>query len=77
VSKLKVLHIIAFILLIVGGLNWGLFGLFHLDLVAYLPVLLAKIVYVLVGVAALLEIFTHKTNCKACVAPAAMPKTTI
>ena len=75
-SKLKVLHIIAFILLVVGGLNWLLFA-FGFNAVAYLPELLAKIVYILVGVAALLEIFTHKANCKACVAPAAMPKPTI
>jgi uncharacterized membrane protein YuzA (DUF378 family) len=73
VSKLKVLHIIAFILLVVGGLNWLLVA-FGYNAVAYLGVTLAKIVYLLVGLAAILEIFTHKANCKAC---ATMPKSTI
>jgi uncharacterized membrane protein YuzA (DUF378 family) len=53
---MKVLHMIALILLIVGGLNWGLVGLFHFDLVAALfgeGSALSRIVYVLVGVAAL------------------------
>ncbi len=31
---MKALKIIAFILVIVGGLNWGLVGLFNFDLVA-------------------------------------------
>ena len=55
-SALSVLGTIALVLLIVGGLNWALVGLFNLDLVATLfgdmsP--LTRIVYVLVGVAAL------------------------
>ena len=44
------------ILLIVGGLNWGLVGLFDFDLVAMLlghMTMLSKIVYVLVGLSAL------------------------
>jgi hypothetical protein len=53
--KLNWLDIIAFVLVIVGGLNWGLVGLFDFDLVAQLfgvvPVV-AKIVYDLVGLAA-------------------------
>lgn len=52
----KVLDLIALILVIVGGLNWGLVGLFDLDLVAALfgvGSILAKIVYVLVGLSAL------------------------
>lgn len=52
-----ILDKIALFLAIVGGLNWGSVGLFKLDLVAYLcggvtsP--LARIIYVLVGLAAL------------------------
>jgi uncharacterized protein len=45
------------ILLVVGGLNWGLVGLFEFDLVAALfggsDSLLSKIVYVLVGLSAI------------------------
>ena len=46
---------IALVLVIVGGLNWGLVGLFNFDLVNFLlgsiP-LLQNAVYVLVGLAA-------------------------
>ena len=44
---------IALILVIIGGLNWGLVGLFGLDVVQYLGATLARIVYVLVGLGAL------------------------
>lgn len=44
---------IAIILLIVGGLNWGLFGLFGFNLVsAILGNLLGRLVFIVVGVAA-------------------------
>ncbi len=66
---MKVLHFIAYILIIIGGLNWGLIGFFHFNLVN--KVLgsvswLETLVYVLVGLAALVEIFTHKGSCKHC-----------
>ena len=54
---MKALDTIALILLIVGGLNWLLVGLFEFDLVATIfgeqEELLSKIVYVLVGLSAL------------------------
>jgi uncharacterized membrane protein YuzA (DUF378 family) len=56
----KTINVIAMILLIVGGLNWGLVGLFNLDVVAAIfgaGTTLARIVYVLVGVAALWGIY--------------------
>jgi len=56
-EKKSVLDWIALVLVIVGGLNWGLVGLFGLDVVSYLGALLARIVYVLVGVAALYMIY--------------------
>ena len=45
-------------LLVVGGLNWGLVGLFQFDLVAALfgTSALATIVYVLVGLAAVYQL---------------------
>jgi uncharacterized membrane protein YuzA (DUF378 family) len=52
---------IAMALLIVGGLNWGLVGLFNFDLVAALfgqMSALSRIVYVLVGISALYSIYT-------------------
>lgn len=67
---MKILHIISFILLAVGGLNWGLVGAFDFNLVTWLlgASTLANVVFILVGIAALIEIFTHKGNCKACAA---------
>lgn len=57
---MKALDMTALTLLIVGGLNWLLVGLFEFDLVATLfggsTTLLAKIVYVLVGLSALYSI---------------------
>ena len=55
-NKLTGLDIVAFILIIVGGLNWLLWGIFSFDLVAaifgYLSVI-SRIVYILVGLAAI------------------------
>ena len=53
------LNIITLVLLIVGGLNWGLVGVAGFDLVAALfgPMTpLARIVYVLVGASAIYQI---------------------
>ena len=50
---------ITLLLLIVGGLNWGLVGLFDFDLVAALfgeMSMLSRIVYVLVGASALAQL---------------------
>lgn len=52
---------IAMILLIVGGINWGLVGLFNFDLVAALfgeMSVISRIVYILVGLSALYSIYT-------------------
>ena len=69
-TLLKVLHMVAFVLLVVGGLNWGLVGLFDYNLVMKLlgsmPAV-ETVVYVLVGLSAVFEAVTHKKNCKRCV----------
>jgi uncharacterized protein len=57
---MRALNIITLLLIIVGGLNWLLVGLFDLDLVAALfggqNTALATIVYVLVGLSALWQL---------------------
>lgn len=66
---MKGLHMVTFLLLVVGGLNWLLVGLFGLDVVAWIfggGALLARVVYVLVGVSAVYELVTHKKNCRLC-----------
>jgi uncharacterized membrane protein YuzA (DUF378 family) len=52
---MKALNTLALALLIVGGLNWGLVGLFNFDLVAAIlgeGSALSRIVYTLVGASA-------------------------
>jgi uncharacterized membrane protein YuzA (DUF378 family) len=52
--------LIALILVIVGGLNWGLVGLFNFDLVATIFGMgstLARIVYIVVGLSAVYMIY--------------------
>lgn len=54
-SKLSIIDWIAAILVIVGGLNWGLVGAFHFDLVATIfgdMTTLSRIVYSVVGLSA-------------------------
>ena len=56
---MSVLNKITLLLLIVGGLNWGLVGLLDFDLVAALfgeMSLLSRIVYALVGLSALWQL---------------------
>ncbi len=51
---------IAVVLLVVGGLNWGLFGLLEMDLVDMIfggYNLASRVVYTLVGVAAIYMIY--------------------
>jgi uncharacterized membrane protein YuzA (DUF378 family) len=66
---MKVLHVISWVLLVIGGLNWGLVGLgmffggdwnlVHLIL-GSVPMLEA-LVYVLVGIATLWLLFTKRS----------------
>ena len=62
---MKYVGIIAAILLIIGGLNWALVGLFDFNLVAALfgETVIAKIVYLLVGLAAVYQIVCWKQCC--------------
>lgn len=57
---MKALDIVTLLLVIVGGINWGLVGAAQFDLVATLfggqDALLARVVYVLVGLSALYQL---------------------
>lgn len=77
---MKMLHMIAFLLLVVGGINWGLVGLGMFlggdwNLVSMIlgsiP-MLESLVYLLVGVSAVVIGVTHKKDCRACSAGGAM-----
>ena len=55
-NKLSMVEMIAMILVIIGGLNWGLVGVMDIDLVAKIlgaGSLLSSIVYILVGLSAI------------------------
>jgi uncharacterized membrane protein YuzA (DUF378 family) len=56
---MRAINVITLLLVIVGGLNWGLVGLFNFDLVAGLfgeMSALSRIVYVLVGASAMWQV---------------------
>lgn len=75
---MKSLHTVAFVLVIIGGLNWGLVGLSALAnggmmgggnvvsmLVGQWP-MVESLVYVLVGLSAIKLVLSHKKDCKQC-----------
>ena len=54
-GKFNVVGWIALVVVIVGGLNWGLVGIFKFDLVAWIfgdMSVVSRVVYILVGIAA-------------------------
>ena len=56
---MRILNTVTLVLLIVGGLNWGLVGLFNFDLVAALfgeMSAISRIVYTVVGLSALWQL---------------------
>jgi uncharacterized protein len=60
---MKILDIIIAILLVIGGLNWGLVGAFNFNLVQFLLGMvpaLARLVYILVGLSAVYQIVQWK-----------------
>lgn len=53
--RLRGLDFLALILVVIGGLNWGLVGIFNFDLVKAIfgdLTILARIMYILIGVSA-------------------------
>ena len=66
---MKTYHFVALTLLIIGGLNWLLLGLFQWEIGAIFggsSALISRLIYILVGLSAIYEIATHKQNCKLC-----------
>lgn len=71
---MKGLHCVAFALVAVGALNWGLVGLGYFlggdwnlvkMLLGTMPAL-ENIVYLLVGASAVVLLMGHKKNCRTC-----------
>jgi uncharacterized membrane protein YuzA (DUF378 family) len=63
------MHKLTFILLVVGGLNWLLVGVLGWDISRFLggmDSMVARAIYILVGLSAVYEVVTHKGGRKAC-----------
>lgn len=66
---MKILHTVSFILVIVGGLNWLLQGVFMWDigiLFGGMENPISRAIYILVGLATIALVATHKKDCKCC-----------
>lgn len=67
--NMKYLHYVAFILVVVGAINWGLMALMGLNLVMAVfgswP-MVEQVVYLLVGVSGVYLLLTHSGDCKIC-----------
>ncbi len=62
-------HLVKHYLLVVAGLNLGFVGIFQVDLIQSLlgaSPLLIRVLYVLIGTSAMLDLMTHGANCKLC-----------
>jgi len=63
------LHKIAFILVIVGGLNWLLWGVLGWEIGSIFggwDAMISRLIYILVGLSAIYLVVTHKRDCKNC-----------
>ncbi|MEK7108869.1 MAG: DUF378 domain-containing protein [Patescibacteria group bacterium] len=80
---MKALHMVAYVLLWIGGINWGLVGLGTLvsganwNVVTWLAGYaggssVEAVVYVLVGISAVWLLVTHGKHCKECTAGGSM-----
>lgn len=66
---MKWLHMVAFLLMVVGSVTWGTVALFQfnvVDMVFGAGSQLGQMVYVLVGASGLYMMATHKNDCKTC-----------
>ncbi len=66
---MKTIHMIAFILVIVGALNWGLIAVFSFNLVGTIfgaGTILERVVYAIVGISAVYLAATHLDDCNVC-----------
>lgn len=63
---------VAFICLLVGGLNWGLIGFFHFNFITFVfgdLTVIARIIYAIIGLAAVFAIVRCFCKCGKCCQP--------
>ncbi|HLC89781.1 MAG TPA: DUF378 domain-containing protein [Patescibacteria group bacterium] len=66
---MKKLHWLTYTLLIIGGLNWLLQGLFQWEVGMIFggqTAMISRVIYVLVGLSAIYEVSIHKKSCRFC-----------
>lgn len=57
-KDLAIVNLIAFIIVIIGGINWGFIGLFDVNFVhAIFGNVLSRIIYIIVGIAAVYLVY--------------------
>lgn len=68
-GKHKGLHMLTFILLVIGGLNWGVWAITGWDIgqiFGGMNSTASHVIYILVGVSALYELLAHGKHCRMC-----------
>ncbi|MFC1626713.1 DUF378 domain-containing protein [Patescibacteria group bacterium] len=68
-KSIKLFHMVAFIFVCIGGLNWGLIGSFDINLLTLLfgeAPQIEKLLYILIGISAVYLFATHSNDCKTC-----------
>jgi uncharacterized membrane protein YuzA (DUF378 family) len=66
---MKIIHVIAFILLVIGGLNWLLVGIWGWDVGNWFggqAAIVSRVIYILVGLSAIWLAVTHIAYCRYC-----------
>lgn len=66
---MKIIHIVAFILLVLGGLVWGLIGFLDINILDHLfggSSIIPKIIYSAIGLGTVVEVLIHPKVCNAC-----------
>jgi hypothetical protein len=67
---MKIIKFISLLLIIIGSINWGLWGSFKYDLIQDIfgsnNLMLARLVYILIGLAGFYAIFFLFQECKNC-----------
>lgn len=71
----KYAHTVAFVLVMIGGLNWGLTALDYnvVSMILGSMPMIEQLVYILVGLSAVYMIVTHKATCGMCKVSAPAP----
>lgn len=67
------MHKVIYLLIIIGAINWGLVGLGSFfggnwNIVSWIgSSTIENVIYVLIGLAGLMSVYSHKKDCKECV----------